>query len=332
MIKLLLILSLLVSSELLQANLWQSMRGGIDYFRSYVARKVAARSITANAIREMVGIELNTAGMAMLNDMDVGFVINNGKVTAEVLAELMVCEYSVRVTALTQGKLATAEANFLADVQEQELVTLSTEIKHSPLLAEHSNCEGKGGVCQDASEWGDSILTLRRCSSPVCLGVRGLDNKLSIIDTITEHGSDMTFEDIGQRFSQRWLLAKDTFIEIREALSQVSLHQAQLEKLTHADLQVSSDITSRIIVPKLGHTLSPGLVVLAKVYEFAARVFALQGKEDLVKLSLLSILAMKESPDDNIIMTVSTSEDSYPMRLTDSSLDEIVALYLEQVK
>lgn len=307
MLKLLLILSLLISSELLQASLLQSMRGSIDHFRSVVAREVA-RWLALSALREMMRVELNSTGMAMLNDIDVGFVIGDEQVTAEVLAELMVCEYNMRMTALTQGKLATAEPNVLAKVQEQELVTLTTEMEHLPSLAKHSKC-------QDV----------------VCLGIHGWDRKLAIVDAMVEHGSDMSFEELRQRFRQRWRIARGSFKEISEPLSHVSLHQAQLEKLTDADLQVGWNITSQIIVPKLGHTLSPGLVILAKVYEFAARVFALEGKEDLVKLSLLSMLTIKESPDDNIIMTVSTSADSYPMRLTHNSLDEIAALYLEQV-
>ena len=305
--KLLLTLSLLVSSELLQASLLPNMRGSVDNFKTLVGRGVA-RLIALRSLKEMVEVELNTAGMAMLNDIEVGFVVNAEEVTAEFLAELILCEYNVRLTTLTQGKLARKEANILSDAHEQELVTLTTAKEHVPSLVEDSNCK-----------------------NVVCLGVRGFNSRLSTIAAMMEHGSDMTFGDLRQRFHQRWQVARDTFKEIRQVLRQVSLPQAQLDKLTQADLQVNWDITSRVMVPKLGHTLSPGLVILTKIYEFAARAFALEGKEDLVKLSLLSILALKESPDDNIIMAVSTSEDSYPMRLTDSSLDEITALYLEQV-
>ena len=307
MLKLFLTLSLLMSSELLQASWLQRMRSGMDNFRSLVARETS-RAVALGAVREMVGVELNAAGMAMLDEIDIGLVIDAKEIEAEVLAELLVCEYNMRTTALLQGEQARDEAKLLAKLREQELVSLTAQVEDTQSLGDNSNCKGI-----------------------VCLGTHGWKRRMLTLGAMQEHGSDMTFEEVGLRFRQRWWLAKKSFKEVSEALSQVPLRQAQLDKITQSDLQVDWDIYSRIIVPQLGHTLSPGLVVLAQVYEFAARVFALEGKEDLVKFSLASILKMKKVPDDNIIMTVSTSEDSYPMRLDERSLEEVTELYMQQV-
>ena len=149
---------------------------------------------------------------------------------------------------------------------------------------------------------------------------------------MAEYGSDMTARELSQRFRMRWVLAKNHFNTTTAALDHVSLKQTQLNKLLTADLNVSWDISSRVVVPKLGQTVSPSLIALTKMFEFAARVVAFAEREnEAVEHALSLIMDMNALPDDSIIMKVSTSEDSYPMRLDKHSLEEIAELYRQQV-
>ncbi|MDE3270008.1 MAG: hypothetical protein OYH77_06965 [Pseudomonadota bacterium] len=84
-------------------------------------------------------------------------------------------------------------------------------------------------------------------------------------------------------------------------------------------------------MPTLGHMVSPWLVIQARVYEFAARVAALKGEDDLCELCLSLILRLQENSDDHVVMMISTSEDSYPQRLDKSSLAEVAALYRQKI-
>ena len=139
-------------------------------------------------------------------------------------------------------------------------------------------------------------------------------------------------EELKQRFRQRWALARHNYNKIVAALDHVYLNQTQLNKLLNADLNISWDVSSHVVVPQLGQTVSPGLLALAQVSEFAARVLAfVERYTEALEFALSLIVDMKNFADDTIIMRVSTSEDTYPMRLDSHSLAVITEFYRQQI-
>ena len=328
MYKLFLAIALMLGGALLQTNIVQGVRGKINYRRAMRTR-VQQYDKALAALKNMTTTELSLSAMRALHDFDAVFVIGENEVTARVLVELMMREYNLRVLALTQvmgNRRAKREAEDIVDLLKNEAITLYMGIAPkgngmlnniNALLNEYPLILGEYSMCKDF----------------VCFSVGSMRGSMSLWMLMLELGTDMTMAELPLRFSQRWRLARHSFASIVDVLDQVPLNQAQLERVQEADLKVDWDISSHVIIPKLGHTLSPGLVVQAKIYEFAARVMALVEKEkkDLVELSLSLIMNMKKNPDDNIIMKVSTSEDSYPMRLDKNSLEEIAALYRQQV-
>ena len=328
MYKLFLAIALIFGSDLLQAGIVRDVMGVIEHRRA-IRIRMQQYGKALPALKNMTKIELNLPAVRALNDFDVGFVIGDKEVTANVLVELMVREYNLRVLALTQGmgsRLAEREAEGIVDFLENKAMTL--DVRFAP--------KGESALSDSDALLKQYVLKLGEysaCKDFVCFSGSMLGWK-PLLKLMLELGTDMTMAELIPRFYQRWWLTAGSFSSIIfDVLNRVPLNQTQLERMQEADLKVDWDISSHVIIPKLGHTLSPGLVVQAKIYEFAARVMALVEKEkkDLVELSLSLIMNMKKNPDDNIIMKVSTSEDSYPMRLDKNSLEEIAALYRQQV-
>ena len=157
-------------------------------------------------------------------------------------------------------------------------------------------------------------------------------NQSLILKQMEYHGSSMTKAEVKQRFRQRWALAKYYYNRIADTLDHLSLSKEQLNQLFNADLNISWDISSHVVVSKLGQTVPPGLLVLAQVAEFAARVLAFAERDsEAVEFALSLIVDMKNFADDTVIMQVSTSKDPHPTKLSRHNLEEIAELYRQQV-
>ena len=315
-------IALMVSSELLQAGIARGLAEIIARYHAGWARDLATVDAQL-ALRNILKIELNPSALQRLHDVDISYVLSETRaVRAGVLAELMVRDYQLRVRVLTLGthskvtereadRLMTMVANeSLRDISEGKIVLDDSDA----LLRHYALQLGEDDACQEFI-----------CGSMVW-------QQPHVLELMEKHGTNMTEEDVRQRFRQRWLQAKYRFHHTIAFLDEIPLSQLELQIIQEADLQVDQRISSAVIIPKFGHTISPGLVVLAKTYEFAARVFALWKMEAKVGYALSNIINMNLAPDDNIIMKVSTSEDSYPLQLDKNSLDEIVALYLQQIE
>lgn len=347
MLKLFLVIALMVSNDLLHAGLAQGLKVHIAQFRANLARE-SARLDALSALKDMVKVEVSLPATQVMEDFDVSFVLGEREVSAGLLAELMVREYNLRTLALTRGtrnSLIKEEASLLSD--QLHAAEIGLDLRFAPeaegILHQSNDLLKyyKAKYMADRPKLNyraESIFSLDPPEKVLAnleriqLAVRQGRDQSFMLELMEKYGSDMTARELSQRFRRRWALAKDHFSTITDTLDHVSLNQTQLDKLLTADLNVSWDISSRVVVPNLGQTVSPSLIALAKVFEFAARVVAFAERDtEAVTEILLKVVDMKTLPDDNVIMKVSTSEDSYPIRLDEHSLEEIAELYLQQV-
>ena len=322
--KFIFIIALLAGGELLQADALRTMMNrSIKHYNANMKSVMAEFDSSRASLVRMAITELDIPSVQQLERFGVN-IVPIGTVSAMELVWLIVHEYGMRVSALTKEVDSRSSKKEVESFIMQSLANRALILKFSD--ASKQVVDSKVLLAQY------SELTATDVSRNLhSINVNTIWERWSLALSWDKYATDTTVDKMLKRFRTRAKLASGNFTSVLDALSGMQLNQAQLARLQQADLDVGWNIYASAIIPKLGRMVSPGVVIQAKIYEFAARVAALMEEDSLVELCLSLILRLQENPDDHVVMTISTSEDNYLQRLDKNSLEEIAALYRQKI-